>query len=129
MKRILTNFTEQQLKELDNLVKQNGFGSRSEAIRNALELLIKSETNSQVKKIFDSLKELSPKKHIEQTILAVLEKSPDGLPLSDLSRITHLHRHTIRKYVEKVLGPEIIQVRKIGNKKICFLVKKGRHDE
>lgn len=43
MKRVLVNLTEKQLEELDSLVKEGVYGSRAEAVRDCIRLLIESK--------------------------------------------------------------------------------------
>jgi len=125
MERVLANLTSKQLKKLDRLVKLNDYGSRSEAIRDALILLLKSEKFPELRKIIKNLRKTSPKKEMENKIIKTLKNHPAGLSLLKIAEISQLHRHTIRKYVRKLVSQGFMREKKIGTAKICVLTKKG----
>jgi Arc/MetJ-type ribon-helix-helix transcriptional regulator len=48
MKRVLINLTEKQLEELDKLVKEGFYGSRTEAVREAVRILLESKKLNEI---------------------------------------------------------------------------------
>ena len=131
MKKILTSFTREQLEELDRLAKKLDYSSRSEAIRDAVKLLFASRVSPQIKTILEKLRERSqklkkiPPNHIGDRILEVVEKNPNGLSFLQISKLTGLHRHTVRKYVGKLARDSKVFLKRIGPTKICMPRKRG----
>ena len=121
MKRILTNLTHDQLKMLDKLVKEKGYSSRSEAVRDALVILAKSEKFPELRKI---LGEGSTKKQIKKKIIYALKKHTSGLSLLDISKAANLHRHTVRKYVKDLASEGFVVEKQVGASKICSLSRR-----
>lgn len=129
MERILSNLTKKQLKKLDKLVEQNNYSSRSEALRDALLLLLATEKSTKLKNILQKLRreavknnlvEPSPKE-LQNKIISILKKNSSGLTILEISELTNLHRHTVRKYIEILIAQEKIFQKKVGTSKLCFL--------
>jgi predicted transcriptional regulator len=65
-------------------------------------------------------------KKLKDKIIDVLKKHPDGLTILDVARIIETNRNTVTKYIYELSGAGVIEYRKIGTAKLCFLTKKGR---
>jgi Arc/MetJ-type ribon-helix-helix transcriptional regulator len=50
MKRVLVNLTEQQIEELEQLVNSNSYTNRSEALRDAIRLLLEKKKLEELEK-------------------------------------------------------------------------------
>ena len=131
MKRILANLAPKQLKQLDSLVENLGYRSRSEAIRDALQLLSQSETSKELKQMLEKMQRIGTKRlsirQIEEKILSSLQKNPAGLSILEIAQLTGLHRHTVRKYATLLISRKILAVQNIGTKKICCLSTGFKH--
>ena len=134
MRRILANLTAKQLKKLDGLMKRMNYGSRSEAIRDALMLFSETERSPELERILKGLRgkkasELGrSSKSIAQSIVDVLRAHPKGLAVLEISRLSSIHRHTIRKYVDRLVRQRVVVQKKIGVAKVCFLKKGVKHE-
>jgi len=65
-----------------------------------------------------------PKDNSEQIkgmIIQLLEKHPEGLTLEDLSRIIHMHRQTVTKYILELKGAEVVYRRWVGSASLNYL--------
>ena len=131
MKRILANLSAKQLAELDKLVKKLGYSSRSQAVRAAIELLRNAESSKPTKDVFTKLRQQIAKQEkisageIESKILYIVEKNSKGLTLLQIAKISGLHRHTIRKYADKLIREGKLSQNRKGSKKICMPRKRG----
>jgi Arc/MetJ-type ribon-helix-helix transcriptional regulator len=131
MRRILTNFTEKQLKQLDELVKKLGYRSRSEALRDALGLLQQATVSRELKQTLEKLQkedksERLPTGQIEENILLALQENHGGLSIVEIAKHTGLHRHTVRKYVALLVSKKILLTPTVGTRKVCFLARQRR---
>ena|SRR5438445_394248 len=130
MKKVLASFTREQLEELDKLVEKLGYSSRSEALRDAVKLLFAAQVSPQIKDILKKLQEKSEKikkalpNQIENKILSAVKKNPDGLSFLQISKLSNLHRHTVRKYVGKLTREGRVFLKRIGPAKICLPSKR-----
>jgi hypothetical protein len=67
---------------------------------------------------------ISAPNKIEETkkkILAILEEHPEGIPILDIAKLIHLHRHTITKYVYELIDENKIYQRNLGPVKLHYL--------
>jgi predicted transcriptional regulator len=62
---------------------------------------------------------------IREGIIETLKKNPQGLTILDISKILEVNRNTVTKYIYELSGASVIEHRKIGTAKLCFLSKKG----
>jgi len=62
--------------------------------------------------------------NVREKIIEVLEKHPEGLTILDIANILRINRITISKYVYGLTIEKLIQQKKIGPAKLCYLVKK-----
>jgi predicted transcriptional regulator len=61
---------------------------------------------------------------IREGIIEALRKNPQGLTILDISKILEMNRNTVTKYIYELSGAGVIEHRKIGTAKLCFLNKK-----
>lgn len=126
LNRILINLTDEQLEKLNKLLKGEKYRSRSEAIRDAVLLLLKSEDSPQLQNILTKLKKgekligLS-QNDLRKNIIEILRKHSEGLNINQISRISGIHRHTIRKYIADLAREKIVFEKKEGTSRIFFL--------
>jgi predicted transcriptional regulator len=67
-----------------------------------------------------------PQKHfknIDNEIVSILKKHPEGLSITEISKFLMMHRHTITKYIYQLIGAGIVCQRKIGPVRLCYLNK------
>jgi predicted transcriptional regulator len=57
----------------------------------------------------------------KEKIQRILSKHPEGLSLSEISRLVGAHRHTITKYVHELIGAGIVFQRDLGTVKLHYL--------
>ena len=62
-------------------------------------------------------------KSIENEIVDILKKHPEGLTITEISRLLMMHRHTTIKYIYRLIGSELLFQRKVGPAKLCYLKK------
>ena len=62
---------------------------------------------------------------IREGIIEALRKNPQGLTILDISKVLEVNRNTVTKYIYELSGAGVIEHRKIGTAKLCFLNKKG----
>jgi DNA-binding CsgD family transcriptional regulator len=67
---------------------------------------------------------ISKEKSVEDQILDLLKRHPEGLTSIDISRQLGIHRHTATKYVYMLLGAGKIFQRTVGVARICYLSKR-----
>jgi DNA-binding transcriptional ArsR family regulator len=60
-------------------------------------------------------------KEIRSKILEALKDNPQGLTISDLSRITSLSRLTVSKYMSGLTAENKVELRSVGPSKLCCL--------
>ncbi|MEM5802077.1 MAG: hypothetical protein QXQ18_01690, partial [Candidatus Aenigmatarchaeota archaeon] len=65
-----------------------------------------------------------PPNGIEEEIVRLLEKRPEGLKISDIARSLGIQRQTISKYVYGLKLAGVVEYREVGRSKVYFL-KKG----
>ena len=130
-RKILVNVSQDQLEKFKKFIEKRNYNFRSEAIRDAILLLLESQKSIQLQNKLNDLKnkdkliEPTPE-FIKQNIIGILSKNRNGLNIKQISEILQIHRHTVRKYVTKLIFEKIIVQRKIGIFKICFLKREGR---
>lgn len=56
-----------------------------------------------------------------KVIIDVLRQHPEGLTISSISKISGLHRHTSRKYINDLISSKEIVQRSVGVAKLCYL--------
>lgn len=61
---------------------------------------------------------------IRERVVETLKKHPEGLTILDISKILGTNRNTVTKYIYELSGAGLIEHRKIGTAKLCFLSKK-----
>jgi hypothetical protein len=61
------------------------------------------------------------KKNYGKIITKLLKEHPEGLSISEIAKLSCSHRHTITKYVYKLIGAEVIHQRAVGAAKLCYL--------
>jgi len=54
-------------------------------------------------------------------IIKLLKEHPEGLTTVEIARMLGSHRHTITKYIYQLVGEGLINQRKIGSAKLCYL--------
>lgn len=59
--------------------------------------------------------------HVEERILEVLKKNPEGLTIVDIAKKLSIHRHTTSKYVYGLAKAGMIRQRRIGVASLCYL--------
>jgi hypothetical protein len=64
------------------------------------------------------------KKNYGKIIIELLREHPEGLSISEIAKLSDSHRHTITKYIYKLIGAEIIRQRSVGAAKLCYLKEK-----
>ena len=62
---------------------------------------------------------------IREGVIEALRKNPQGLTILEISKILEVNRNTVTKYIYELSGAGVIEHRKIGTAKLCFLNKKG----
>ncbi|MEM5778762.1 MAG: hypothetical protein QXD43_01110 [Candidatus Aenigmatarchaeota archaeon] len=62
--------------------------------------------------------------NVREKIIETLEKHPEGLTILNISKFTGINRITISKYVYGLMIEGLINQRKLGPAKLCYLVKK-----
>ncbi|MCS7106428.1 MAG: winged helix-turn-helix transcriptional regulator [Candidatus Aenigmarchaeota archaeon] len=60
---------------------------------------------------------------IEEKILEAIKQSPQGLTITEISRIVNIHRNTASKYVFALAKAGIIEQRRIGKVSLCYFKK------
>jgi len=84
------------------------------------------------KKFLEELKERSlskpadNSKDVEEKIIDLLSKHPEGLTAVDISKILGMHRHTATKYINRLVGSEKIYQRQVGPAKLCYLSEREK---
>lgn len=61
---------------------------------------------------------------IEEDIIKLLEKHPEGMKINDISISLKIPRQTISKYVYALKIAGFVDYREFGRSKICFLLRK-----
>lgn len=64
-----------------------------------------------------------------KAIIEALKLNPEGLTLLSLAQVTGLHRHTCRKYIDELVGTDVVFQRDVGAAKLCYLNKKIENKE
>ena len=64
--------------------------------------------------------------NIEEDILKLLKKHPEGMTITNISKALNIPRQTISKYVYALVSRELIEQREAGRAKVCFLKRKER---
>jgi DNA-binding Lrp family transcriptional regulator len=59
--------------------------------------------------------------NIEERIVEILKKNPEGLTIVDIAKKLNMHRHTTSKYVYGLARAGVIRQRKIGVASLCYL--------
>ena len=131
MKRVLVNFTKEQLEQIDKLVEAGLYRSRSDVLRSAFKLFLEAGKYSDLKIILGKLRteaiakrELLSEKIIEEKIIDILKEKPRGLPVLKIAEVAKLHRNTVTKYLGKLITAGILRSQKIGRTRLCILNKK-----
>lgn len=60
-------------------------------------------------------------KSIDEEIADVLKKHPEGLSITEISKRLGMHRHTVIKYIYKLIGAGRVSQKKVGTVKLCCL--------
>lgn len=68
---------------------------------------------------------VNAKNGIEEKIIDVLSKHPEGITIIDISRDVGAHRNTVSKYIFGLVKEGVVTQRRIGVVSICYLSKKG----
>jgi ribosomal protein S24E len=58
---------------------------------------------------------------VNEKILHVLDKHPEGLTIFEIARYVGMHRHTVTKYIYQLIGEGKIFERDVGAAKLCYL--------
>jgi len=131
LKRILVNLTEEELNKLEKLLKKKIYSSRSDAFRQAVELLVEVEKIPELREIVEKLRKrfvakVRPiTKEIENEIIKCLRIHP-GSTVNEISAYTKLHRHTVRKYLLKLTKAKVVRQKKAGTSKVSYLSRASR---
>jgi len=67
-----------------------------------------------------------PPNGMEEDIIKLLEKHPEGMKISDIAANLKVPRQTVSKYVYGLKIAGYIEHREVGRSKLCFLVKKPK---
>jgi predicted ArsR family transcriptional regulator len=62
--------------------------------------------------------------NIEEDILGLLEKHPEGMKIIDIANHLKTPRQTISKYVFGLKIAGFVEYKEVGRSKLCFLIKK-----
>jgi DNA-binding IclR family transcriptional regulator len=63
---------------------------------------------------------------IEDDILKLLEKHPEGMTITNISKALNTPRQTVSKYVYALISRELIEQREVGRAKVCFLKRRKK---
>jgi predicted transcriptional regulator len=61
------------------------------------------------------------KNNIKERIIKILKEHPEGLTTVEIVKISRISRITVTKYIYQLLGEDMINQRKVGSAKLCFL--------
>jgi DNA-binding transcriptional ArsR family regulator len=67
-----------------------------------------------------------PPNGIEEDIIRLLEKHPEGMKINDIANNLKTPRQTVSKYIYGLRIAGYIEYREVGRSKFCFLVKKPK---
>ncbi len=70
-----------------------------------------------------------PPNSIEEDILGLLEKHPEGMKINDIAISLKTPRQTVSKYVYGLKIAGFIEYREVGRSKLCFLTKRLKKGE
>ena len=59
--------------------------------------------------------------NIENKIIAILSKYPEGITIADISRKIGVHRNTVSKYIFGLVKEHRVTQRRIGVVSLCYL--------
>ena len=68
----------------------------------------------------EKMSEKGLQKGLEKKVVNYLKKHPEGTMILDLAVAVGTHRHTLTKYVYRLEGKGLLQVRKVGVAKLCY---------
>jgi len=60
-------------------------------------------------------------KDTEKRILEYLSRTPEGDTFGGIAKAIGMHRHTVTKYIYKLIGEGKIRVKNISTAKLCYL--------
>ncbi len=64
---------------------------------------------------------------IRKRTISILKKNKNGLSITEISDRLDMNRRSVTKYIYHLLGEGLIQQRKVGTAKLCYLkVNRGR---
>ncbi|MEM5766022.1 MAG: winged helix-turn-helix transcriptional regulator [Candidatus Aenigmatarchaeota archaeon] len=63
---------------------------------------------------------------IEESIVKLLEKNPNGTKIVDISKSLNIPRQTVSKYVYALVARGLIEQREVGRAKLCFLKRRKK---
>jgi hypothetical protein len=61
------------------------------------------------------------KTDVKESIMHILRAHPEGLTVVSISKLLSLNRLTVSKYIYGLIAEDVIQQRKVGPSKLCFL--------
>jgi len=64
---------------------------------------------------------MQEKPDVMEKVTDVLGRHPEGLTILRLADIVGVHRHTVTKYVYRMIGSGEIYQRQVGRAKLCYL--------
>jgi len=64
---------------------------------------------------------MNPKKDAKKLIINALRKHPEGLMLTEIAKITGMHRFTVTKYVHELMGRGRVFQKEAAAARICYL--------
>jgi DNA-binding IclR family transcriptional regulator len=64
--------------------------------------------------------------NIEEDILKLLEKHPEGMTIMHISKALNTPRQTISKYVYALISRDLVEQREVGRAKVCFLKRRKK---
>jgi len=70
-----------------------------------------------------------PPNSIEEDIVRLLEKHPEGMKINDIASNLKTPRQTVSKYIYGLRIAGLVEYREVGRSKLCFLVKRARKEK
>lgn len=64
--------------------------------------------------------------NVKESIIRLLSKHPDGLPIFDIAKNLDLHRHTASRYAFALQEAGHIECHEVGRAKFCSLKRGAR---
>ena len=71
----------------------------------------------------ESISKIDKTDILRKNIIKLLKLNPEGLTIVEISKKIGINRNTVAKYIYELSGAGIIQHRKIGTAKLCFLAE------